>query len=79
VEVIRDWISLLGATTLPGDTRSSDMRIINAFKAVYRIIFEKVATYRLRRLAYVQLMRVFTILQSILKSEKESKLVHREP
>lgn len=79
VEVITDWISLLRVTTLPSDIRSSDTRIINAFKAVDSIICGKATTYRLRRLAYVQLTRIFTILEYSIKSERESKQVHREP
>ena len=76
---ITDWISLLGKTTLPGDVASSDSRIIAAFKAVDRIICGQEGTYLLRRLAHVQLMRIFTTLESIIRSERETGRVPREP
>jgi hypothetical protein len=79
VNVIADWISLLGKTTLPGDLASSDPLFIDAFKAVDWIIRGKEGTYLLRRLAYVQLMQIFTLLESIIRSERENGRASREP
>lgn len=79
VKTMTDWISLLGKTTIPGDLESSDPRIIAAFKAVDRIIRGQEGTYLLRRLAYVQLMGIFTTLESIIRSERENGRAPREP
>ncbi|RBA10335.1 hypothetical protein FPRO05_04924 [Fusarium proliferatum] len=58
---------------------SSDPCIIAAFRAVDKIILGKEATYLLRRLAYVQLRRVFTTLEAILRSERKRNQVRRHP
>ncbi|KAH6883936.1 hypothetical protein B0T10DRAFT_463297 [Thelonectria olida] len=74
-----DWISLLGKTMMPDDIASSDPRIIAAFKAVDRVICGHEGTHLLRRLAYVQLIRIFTTLESIIRSERETGWVLRAP
>lgn len=79
IKTITDWISLLGQTTMPANFRSSDPRIIAAFKAVDRVIRGQDGTYLLRRLAYVQLMRIFITLESIIRAERENGRVPREP
>lgn len=72
IKAFTDWISLLSKTTIPGDLVSSDPRIIAAFKAVDRIIRGQERMYLLRRLAYVQLIWIFTMLESIIRSEREN-------
>ncbi|KAF4446821.1 hypothetical protein F53441_9574 [Fusarium austroafricanum] len=78
-KTIPDWISLLRKTRLPNFTNSSDSCIINAFKAVDGVICGKQGTYLLRRLAYVQLMRLFVSLEAVIKSERESGGMIRKP
>jgi hypothetical protein len=78
-KTMADWISLLGKTMLPDDVTSSDSRIIAAFKAVDKVICGQEGTHLLRRLAYVQLMRIFTTLESIIRSERETGRVLRAP
>ncbi|KND86174.1 hypothetical protein TOPH_09198 [Tolypocladium ophioglossoides CBS 100239] len=78
-KTIADWILLLRKTTLPSDIESSDPCIITAFKAVDSIICGQQGTYLLRRLAYVQFMRLFTSLEAIIKSERETRRIFREP
>ncbi|KAK4032878.1 hypothetical protein C8A01DRAFT_20124 [Parachaetomium inaequale] len=73
-----EWIALLGKTTLPSDIASSDPCIIVAFQAVDGVICGR-GTYLLRRLAYVQLMRLFISLTAIIKSERENGRLHRNP
>ncbi|KAF5675928.1 hypothetical protein FDENT_9646 [Fusarium denticulatum] len=58
---------------------SSDPCIIAAFRAIDKIILGKEATYLLRRLAYVQLRRVFTTLEAILRSERKRNQVNCHP
>ncbi|CAH0020151.1 unnamed protein product [Clonostachys rhizophaga] len=79
LKTITDWVLLLGQTTMPDNLRSSDPRIIAAFEIVDRVIRGQDGTYLLRRLAYVQLMRMFTTLESIIRAERESGQVPREP
>ncbi|KAK3377660.1 hypothetical protein B0H63DRAFT_435866, partial [Podospora didyma] len=74
-----DWISLLGQTVLPSDITSSDSRIIAAFRAVDSIICGQQGTFLLRRLAYVQLMRLFSFLEAVIKSDRENGRVFRKP
>lgn len=78
-KTIADWISLLSKTTLPSDIESSDPCIITAFKAVDSVICGHQGTYLLRRLAYIQLMRLFASLEAIIKSERETGRIFREP
>lgn len=73
-----EWMALLGKTTLPSDIASSDPRIIVAFQAVDGVLCGQ-GTYLLRRLAYVQLMRLFVFLEAVIKSERESGRLHRKP
>src|SRR4051812_43508417 len=73
-----EWIALLGKTTLPSDIASSDPRIIVAFQAVDSVICGQ-GTYLLRRLAYVQLMRLFCSLEAVIQSEREYGRLQRKP
>ncbi|KAF5553758.1 hypothetical protein FPHYL_8644 [Fusarium phyllophilum] len=79
VETIADWVTLLVETTFTSAVTSSDPCIIAAFRAIDKIILGKEATYLLRRLAYVQLRRVFTTLEAILRSERKRNQVRRHP
>lgn len=76
---VTDWHSLLCKTTLSTDIRRTDPSITAAFKAVDKIITEKEGTYLLRRLAYIQLMQIFTSLESIVKREMDRAQVERLP
>ncbi|KAF5228230.1 hypothetical protein FANTH_14551 [Fusarium anthophilum] len=71
-KTIPNWILLLRQTSLPNFINSSHHSIITAFKAVDNVICGTQGTYLLRRLAYVQLMRLFTSLEALIKSERES-------
>ncbi|KAH8747645.1 hypothetical protein F5883DRAFT_437101 [Diaporthe sp. PMI_573] len=72
------WIKLLSKATLPNDIQSTDPRIINAFKAVDSVICGK-ANNMLRRLANVHLIRLFGSLEAIMKIERDTGRIHREP
>lgn len=78
-KTIPDWILLLRKTTLPGSISSSHPGIITAFKGVDTVICGKQGTYLLRRLAYVQLMRLFSSLEAMIKTEREAGRIPRKP
>ena len=65
-----DWKSLKSETTLSDVASSSDPRIIYAFKAVDNVICGRRGSIMLRRLAYIQLMRLLTLLEGIIAYEK---------
>ncbi|KAJ2906477.1 hypothetical protein MKZ38_001458 [Zalerion maritima] len=71
-KTIADWISLLGKTTLPNNIASSDPSIIAAFRAVDIVICGQQGTHLLRRLAHVQLMRLFISLERIIAHKRAS-------
>lgn len=71
-----DWILLLSKTILPGGIASSDHRITAAFRVIDSIICGHHGTYLLRRLAYVQLMRLFEFLEVVIEFERRKGL-HR--
>ncbi|KAI1207646.1 uncharacterized protein F4807DRAFT_462452 [Annulohypoxylon truncatum] len=77
-KTLSDWVILLRKTTLPNGIVSEDPRIISAFKAVDSVICGQ-GTNMLRRLANVQLMRLFRLLEDIIKSDRDNGHVHREP
>jgi hypothetical protein len=77
-KILTGWISLLRWTTLPENTASSDACILTAFQKVDSIIRGD-SLHLLRRLAYVQLIRVFSKVESIIKTERDTKRMHREP
>lgn len=72
------WVSLLRLTTLPVNTTSSDSRILTAFQKLDSIISGH-GLHLLRRLAHVQLMKVFSEVESIIQFERDAKQMHREP
>ncbi|KAL6406016.1 hypothetical protein AUP68_10574 [Ilyonectria robusta] len=74
-----EWNSLKSETALPNVTSSSDPRIIHAFKVVDNVICGRQSSALLRRLAYVQLMRLFTFLEDIIGFEREMGQVVRVP
>jgi hypothetical protein len=78
-KTLMNWISLLRETTPPHDVSSSDPRWAGAFKVLDSIITGRQGGYLLRRLAYVQLTRVFASLEAIIKSDRDNGLIHREP
>ncbi|EGU82789.1 hypothetical protein FOXB_06696 [Fusarium oxysporum f. sp. conglutinans Fo5176] len=78
-KTIPDWITLLGKTMLPTFINSSHPCIIAAFKAVDSIICGDEGTHLLRRLAYIELMRLFASLEAIIKYERETGRISREP
>lgn len=71
-KVIADWKSLKSETTLSDVASSSDPRIIYAFKAVDNVICGRRGSILLRRLAYIQLMRLFTFLEGIIAYERKT-------
>jgi hypothetical protein len=78
-KTIPDWIILLDKTTLPSFINSSHPCIITAFKAADSIICGDQGTHLLRRLAYIQLMRLFTSLEAIIKYERWTGRISQEP
>ncbi len=77
-KTIPDWIALLRETSLPNGITSEDPRIITAFKVVDTVICGQ-GTALLQRLANVQLIRLFSAVKGIIKSERENWRIHREP
>jgi hypothetical protein len=75
--VITDWNTLLAETSFPSNIPSSSPYIIRAFKIIDSLISAEQTSYLLRRLAYVQLMRLFSALEDIIKVERESGQVIR--
>lgn len=75
--VIADWNMLLAETSFPSNISSSNPCIIRAFKIIDGLICGEQTSYLLRRLAYVQLMRLFSALEDIIKLERESGQVIR--
>jgi len=73
------WISMLKKTTLPSDITSSDPTITTAFRGIDSVISEQQGTYLLRRLAYIQLMRLFASLQDIIQADRENERIRLEP
>jgi hypothetical protein len=71
------WVSLLSLTTLPTGIKSSDVLILDAFKALDKVVCGGQEDYMLRRLAYVQLMKLFDHIEDIIRSERQSRLLHR--
>lgn len=76
-KVMADWNSLKSETALLNIASSSDPRIIQAFKVVDNVICGRQGSTLLRRLAYVQLMRLFTFLEDIIGFERETGRVMR--
>ncbi|KAH8910544.1 hypothetical protein BR93DRAFT_964417 [Coniochaeta sp. PMI_546] len=70
------WITLLNITSIPPNTASSDPSIVGAFKAVDSVICGRRASSLLRRLAYVQLMRLFGSLEAIIEAERQKGRHH---
>ncbi|KAM7196594.1 hypothetical protein V8F33_006093 [Rhypophila sp. PSN 637] len=73
-----DWVALLRRTALPKGTPSSDPRVIYAFKYIDSILSRR-GTTLLRRLAYIQLIRLFIFLEASLKLERTRGIAHRRP
>ena len=71
------WISLETATALPEGTTSSDPRIIFAFKALDRL-FDSESDIYIVRMAYIQLGRLLRRLETMIKSERQAGILHRE-
>lgn len=74
---IADWNTLVAETTPPGNVSSSSPRITHAFRAIDSIICGQQGSYLLRRLAYVQLMRLFDLLEDTIRLERETGQVIR--
>jgi hypothetical protein len=72
-----DWIKLLSRVTLPEDIQSTDPRIMTAFKAVDSVIRGQ-GINALQRLAHVQLLRLFDLLEAIVKTDRVTGRIHRE-
>lgn len=77
--ILTDWITLLQATTLPCDIPSADPRIISAFKKVDEVIEGQRGTYLMRRLAFVQLVRVFKSVEASIASDRKEGRSRRKP
>ena len=78
-QTICSWIALLRESTLPENVRSSDPRFLRAFKYVDAVITGKHGTHLLRRLAFVQLMRIFQRLEASIKNDRRTGCIEREP
>ena len=77
--IITDQILLLRNTILLTNIISSDPIITTIFRAIDSIIYNQRGIYLLRRLAYVQLIRLFISLEAIIKNDKENREIYLEP
>ncbi|KAL2259549.1 hypothetical protein VTK26DRAFT_6732 [Humicola hyalothermophila] len=77
-KTLKQWMPLLAETTLPSDITSSDPCIIAAFQAVDAVICGQ-GSDLLRRLAYIQLNRLFVSLEAIIKFDRENWRHPRKP
>ncbi|KAM7204416.1 hypothetical protein V8F33_001718 [Rhypophila sp. PSN 637] len=66
-----DWLVVLRQTIVPHDIESTDTRITQAFVVLDNVIVRGLGTTLLRRLAYIQLIRVFESLERLLQKERE--------
>lgn len=75
--ILKDWVLLLHRTTLPQCISSSDNRILKSFRILNRVIRDKSAGTFMSRLAWLQLTKVLDFVETIVKSERASGLIHR--
>lgn len=68
-----DWVALRRQIRLPEGVRSSDSSIITAFKLIDAIITGP-TSYLLRRLAYLELIQLFALLEALIKDERKRSL-----
>lgn len=69
--ILADWVLLLFRTTPPDGLKSADVRFVQAFRYLDNLISGQQGNYLLRRLAYIQLMRLSDSLGKIVRSERE--------
>ncbi|KAG5803331.1 hypothetical protein H9Q74_012316 [Fusarium xylarioides] len=75
--VVTDWNKLLAETKVPSNASSASPEIIRAFKITDGVICGERTSHLLRRLAYVHLMQLFNVLESIIRLERETGQVLR--
>ena len=68
---ISSWISLLEITTLPKGIASSDPLITVALKEVDSYICRSWEGHLMQRLAYIQLLRLFTCIEGVIRAERK--------
>ncbi len=71
---VADWAFLLGKIRAPPDGISTDPGFIAAFRALDDAISGKQTTYLLRRLVFVEMIRLSDGLQRIVRSERDRGL-----
>ncbi|KAK9446352.1 hypothetical protein VB005_00199 [Metarhizium brunneum] len=71
--VVAEWISLLAKTTpRTCEIASTNPQLITAFQDVDKYLTGRQSNYLLRRLAFVQLMRLSDFIENIIQSERET-------
>ena len=75
--LVMKWMSLETTTALLEGTTSSDPRIICAFKTLDRL-FDSESDVYVVRMAYIQLGRLLHRLETMIKSERQAGILHRE-
>lgn len=70
-KIIAQWVLLLSCTLPPAGISSSDPRFITAFQYIDSILCGIETNYLLRRLAYIQDLRLSEQLQAVIRAERE--------
>ncbi|KAI3323270.1 hypothetical protein HD806DRAFT_535757 [Xylariaceae sp. AK1471] len=65
-------VTLLAKTTHPTNIPSSDKRVTDAFRALYEIIMMQKGPTILARFAFVQLQKVFTVVEALIAAERKT-------
>ncbi|KAK5637097.1 hypothetical protein RRF57_012809 [Xylaria bambusicola] len=71
--LLREYFQLLRETTVPAGIASSNTGVTNAFKTLFDIIRQREGSI-LARVAYVQLQKVFTSVEALIRAERRSGL-----
>jgi hypothetical protein len=70
------WVSLQMGPALPNDVKSSDARVVAAFRVLDNAIAKEQGM--LSRLAYMQLIRMFRELEDRVAADRQRGQVHRD-
>lgn len=76
-KTLADWASLLAKVIVPEDVASGDPGFVAAFAILEGVLSGNQTTALLRRLAFVEMMRLSDTLQVVIKSERDNRRLYR--
>ncbi|KAI0388331.1 hypothetical protein F5Y17DRAFT_453259 [Xylariaceae sp. FL0594] len=76
VSLLQLYLPLLAQTTLPANILSTDQRVMNAFRVLHETIIRENNSI-LARLAYIQLDKVFTAVETSIATERKMRTYGR--